>query len=279
MRTLTRTSRLLVGAVASVTFAVMAVAPASAAPAPAPLGVGHSVSYVALGDSYAYGLGADIPATQSYPAILATRAHLTLTNAAVPGATTYDVIHSQVPRNRAALEKAGLVTLTVGGDDLNAIGVAGICATYPASCQDAIAGALAKLPQLYTSLGVTLRTIRHAAPDARIVVTGYPKLLDPSLGLLYPSLGLVVPELNAAALALNTTIWAAVRESQVRGSSARFVSVVEPFLGHGLGSTDSWINSSGDGAFHPTTTGYLDGYYASIARDLACRPFLITKAA
>ena len=36
MRTLTRTSRLLVGAVASVTFAVMAVAPASAAPHPPP---------------------------------------------------------------------------------------------------------------------------------------------------------------------------------------------------------------------------------------------------
>jgi lysophospholipase L1-like esterase len=273
MRTLTRTSRLLVGAVASVTFAVMAVAPASAAPAPAPLGVGHSVSYVALGDSYAYGLGADNPATQSYPAILATRAHLTLTNAAVPGATTYDVTHSQVPSNHTALEKAGLVTLTVGGDDLDAIGVAAICATQPAaSCQAAIAGALAKLPQLYTSLGVTLRTIRDAAPHARIVVTGYPELLDPSLGQ-------VAQELNAAALALNTTIWAAVRESQVRGSSARFVSVVEPFLGHGLGSTDPWINSSGVGAFHPTTTGYLDGYYASIARDLACRPFLITKAA
>lgn len=267
-----KTSRLLVGAVATVTFAVLAIAPAAAASAYRSSDTESHVGYVALGDSYAFGIGAGDPATQSYPAVLAARDDLTLTNGAVSGATTYDVRTYQVPAQKDALKHARLVTLTVGGDDLGAIGVGITCALTPADCQAAIAAALAKLPQLYSSLQLTLQAIRAAAPHARIVVTGYPGLLDPSYGP-------VATELNAATLALNATIWAAAWQARLRGANVQYVSVVGPFRGHGIGSADSWINSSGDGALHPTTTGYRDGYALAIARTLAGSPFLTARAA
>jgi lysophospholipase L1-like esterase len=256
-------SRPLVAAVIAMTFAVMNIAPSSAAPGPDTQGAKPEASYVALGDSYAYGLGADNPVTESYPAVLAVSAGLTLTTAAVPGATTSEVTSFQVPSNRVALQHADLVTLTAGGNDLDAVKVAAICGTQSATdCQTAIASALGKLPKLYTSLGITLKAIRTAAPHARIVVTGYPELFDPSLG---PG----ARQFNTAAFALNTTIEAAVWKSRAHGGNVRFVSVVEPFLKHGLGSADSWINSSGVAPLHPTTTGYREGYYSALSQSRA----------
>ena len=95
MKTFSKTPRLLVGAVAMVTFAVMAAVPASAAHTSNNLNAGQKVKYVALGDSYAYGVGANDPATESYPADLdAARADIVLTaNLAEPGATMSDVIN------------------------------------------------------------------------------------------------------------------------------------------------------------------------------------------
>jgi lysophospholipase L1-like esterase len=80
--------------------------------------------YMALGDSIAAGYGA-IPATQGYvyllyqDGVIDTVPNTLFCNAAVPGATSKDVLDYQAPQ--VALFHPNVITLTVGGNDLFAI--------------------------------------------------------------------------------------------------------------------------------------------------------------
>ena len=262
--------------------------PAFAAP-PIPDHAGQKTLYVALGDSYAYGLGAD-PATQSYPALLGAQPRVVLTaNVTQPGATTSDVLTSQIPTARKELKKANLVTLTVGGNDLGVAAIAAVCtadptsATPSAECLAAVAQAQAKLGsgELYQSILATINAVAEAAPKAQIVVTGYPLLFDPGFGLpLSPSLNALALQVNGATLALNSTIQAAVLASQAAGNNVVFVSVMELFFGHGLGGAlDPWINSKGPGLFHPNANGYNLGYFTAITEILTTNQVLTSRAA
>ena len=84
---------------------------------------GHT-RYMALGDSIAAGYGA-LPATQGYvyllyqDSVFDTVPNTLFCNAAVPGATSKDVLDHQVPQ--VALFHPNVITLTVGGNDLFAI--------------------------------------------------------------------------------------------------------------------------------------------------------------
>ena len=286
VKTCSKTSRLLVGAVAMVTFAVMAAVPASAAPTSNNLNAGQKVKYVALGDSYAYGVGANDPAAESYPAVLdAARADIVLTaNLAESGATMSDVINIQLPSARGALKNADLVTVTVGGNDLNVAGIATVCAPPPTTpaCQSAILGAESMLTsgQLIVSMVGTLQAVRAAAPHAQIVVTGYPLLFDPAFGNGDPVLEQLAGEINYATGMLNFQIQSAASQAQV--SNIKFVDPAPFFAGHGIGCTTlgcSWIHFGDADSFHPTTTGYLNGYYPAIANVLASARVLAAKAA
>ena len=77
--------------------------------------------YLALGDSYTIGTGASSPAN-SWPAIIARRlaqeigGRALLTNPAVNGFTTLDVIEHELPQVRRV--KPDLVTILIGVNDL-----------------------------------------------------------------------------------------------------------------------------------------------------------------
>ena len=237
---------------------------------------GQKIKYVALGDSYAYGLGAN-PATESYPALLDGRRDVVLTaNRTAPGATTSDVLDSQLPTARGALKHADLVTLTVGGNDLNVIGIANTCtpgpAQDPAACAAALDRAYALVQPggtLLPSIVQTLNAVAAAAPDARLVVTGYPLLVDPQFGLPgSPELNALVQQINSATLALNATVEGAVAISASVGIDVQFVGVVPEFLGQGIGSADSWIHFGNEVGYHPTADGYRYGYAAAITREV-----------
>jgi hypothetical protein len=109
-----------------------------------------TVQYVALGDSYAAGQGAGsylnscLQSTKGYPELLDPEKRIRLqTNATCTGATTSDVATTQL---RSLNRDTRLVTLTVGGNDLDVSGVATTCTTgTPAACQAAINNALASL--------------------------------------------------------------------------------------------------------------------------------------
>jgi len=79
------------------------------------------VRYLALGDSYTIGTGASSPA-HSWPAIIAARlaeqtgGQVELTNPAINGFTTLDLIDDELPQVRRL--KPDLVTILVGVNDL-----------------------------------------------------------------------------------------------------------------------------------------------------------------
>ena len=235
-------------------------------------GAASVVEYVALGDSYAAGWGAP-PAdpedpcqrsAQGYPTLLddaQKRIELEV-NAACKGAKTADVINTQLS---ALNSDTRLVTLTVGGNDLNVADVAATCTTpgvTAAQCIADIQNAVtpAKLQALDDALTDLYANVAARAPDARIVVTGYPYLADPAPG------SPIITALNAATDQLNATIKQAVTVTQNADVNIRYVDVTAEFAGHGIFSPNPFIKPPGtEAAFHPNALGY--SVYATAIAD------------
>jgi len=238
--------------------------PASAAPT-APVN-----KYVALGDSYAAGqggggyTGACLRSPNGYPALLdAVKGTNLLRNVSCAQATTGIVNATQL----SALNRGTtLVTLTVGGNDLNVAGVAAACTLGDQTqCLTAIGDATARLPGLAGSLASTYSQVAAAAPNARVVVTGYPLLFAPSTD---PQLGPLIAQINGATVLLNRTIQMVVEQVTVPpNANIEYVDVSAAFEGHAIGNQDSWVNSPqiplNVDAFHPTPAGYR-AYAAAI---------------
>ena len=200
------------------------------------VGIGQ---YVALGDSYAAGQGGSqqydntcLRSPNGYPALLDAENKIHLrANAACTGATTSDVSEKQLS---ALKQSTRLVTLTVGAADLG----------------------LSR--DLYAEVADT-------APNALIVVTGYPLLFDHVQG------DDLKAQINRATAALNLTIKTAVESARNSGVNIVYVDVTEAFAGRGIdcGCPVPFINPPGTGknAFHPTAAGYL-AYAAAISAAL-----------
>lgn len=75
----------------------------------------RALRYLALGDSYTIGTGAS-DAAHAWPSIIAARLGAELTNPAVNGYTTLDLIREELPVFRAV--KPNLVTVLIGVNDL-----------------------------------------------------------------------------------------------------------------------------------------------------------------
>ncbi|MDF2574391.1 MAG: secreted hydrolase [Agromyces sp.] len=239
-------------AIVAVLSTGFAVAPAQAlAGGPPDHAANVKVSYVALGDSYAAGVGggdyvdACFTSPNGYAALLADdpgQVHTDLR--ACAGATTADVLGQLEGLDH----RTKSVTLTVGANDLGVAALATTCLTgTPEQCLAAVAQAQALLPQLAADLAITLGAIREAAPNATVYVTGYPLLFEPSAD---PRIAAV----NAGIVALNSVIQAAVAAA---GEGFVYVDVTQAFLGHGIGSPVPWIHGPFDAAaFHPNAAGY-----------------------
>lgn len=224
--------------------------------------------YVALGDSYAAGQGGGdyrndcLQSPNGYPALLdAVKGTNLLRNASCTLATTTDVTDTQLSTlNRGTT----VVTLTVGGNDLDVAGIAAICVSGDSvACSNAINAAAGILysGQLGIALAGTYAQIDAAAPNAHMIVTGYPYLFEPS------ATDPLINQLNAATTVLNQTIQGAVAQAAGAGASIEFVDVSGAFSGHGIGSGAPWINMTGPDAFHPTPAGYA-AYAAEIQEAL-----------
>ena len=117
---------------------------------------GPTVAYVALGDSLTFGLGADHPATSSYPALLAR--HLPpgsrVRNLAIPGITIADALDQELQAALAA--HPTLATVWLGYSDIT-------LATTPASYAKSLARLLASLRRQHARIFVA------NMPNPRIV--------------------------------------------------------------------------------------------------------------
>ncbi|MGO4536072.1 SGNH/GDSL hydrolase family protein [Leifsonia sp. 2MCAF36] len=218
--------------------------------------------YVAIGDSFAAGMGAGEEqgkcrlSPDAYPSVFARKAGIDLVvNAACAGATTSDLLKHQLI---ALDDRTDLVTLSIGGNDLGVAAIAGDCAAGKAvACRNQVTAALSLLNVLPDRLDTVYSAVAQAAPNARIVVTGYT--------LLYDSSDPGAPDfqtstaINAATLGLNEVIRQAVEERRAKGAAMTYLPV--DFAGHAIGDRTPWLNTSGPDIFHPTATGYAE--YAS----------------
>jgi lysophospholipase L1-like esterase len=222
-----------------------------------------TVPYVALGDSYAAGQGGggDTPencqrSPNGYPYRLDHRMRIDLVaNVACTGAKTSDVVSTQLGALSGDTE---LVTLTVGAADLGLSEVLAACtAVPPVKCQDAINFALSQLPGLGGDLFILYNAVETAAPNALIVVTGYPYLfeIDPA-----DPLAPLKAQINEAIRLLNSTIEQTVTAAAATGINIVYVDVTDEFAGHGIGSEEPFIHADGEDAYHPNADGY--GAYA-----------------
>lgn len=245
-------------------------------------------AYVALGDSQAAGTGnlpyADpdcLRSKRAYPNLLASMSGMPVASSACAGATTQDVVVEQLGDLGPATQ---LVTLTAGINNLGWQGVLAACSSGgdQAACAAAIAAAQQGIGGIPLSIGQTVGAIRSLAPNALIVVTGYPLLFGTvadscnaggSLKFSAQQAGMI----NAGMTGVNTAVQSGVAGYvQLTGDpGVRFVDIAQGFAGHGLCDTgDRWISGlvSGvptmDRTFHPNAAGQ-QSYAASIAAALA----------
>jgi lysophospholipase L1-like esterase len=241
---------------------------ASAAPASA------ADRYVALGDSYSSGTGAGAydrgascqRSRYAYPVLVAKRrTNLKLVFAACSGATTDDVLLTQSTR---LTRSTRLVTITIGGNDVdfasvfNACvqGASGACGAAIDSTQRSIRTALPG------DLDAVYAKIRRRAPEARVIVLGYPRLFSGASCQAIP--GAQASRLNTTASMLRDTVR---RRVKAAGGRFSFRDAIPAFAGHGICGRSPWINglvSPITNSFHPNRAGYREGYAPLVLRAL-----------
>jgi lysophospholipase L1-like esterase len=261
----------------------LAAAVALLVPAPAAAAGG---AYVALGDSYSSGTGTrsyllDGTTCQrsvlAYPSLLATSQGYALDLRACAGATVADV---------SALQLGALgpgtthVTLSVGGNDAGFAAVLTECAkpAWASNCGAAVDRAEAfirgTLPARLTSL---YAAVRARAPQAEVVVAGYPRVFSGvDCNALTWFSATEMARLNGTADLLNAT---------TAGLAARagftFGDPTSAFTGHAVCSSSEWVNGLSSPvaeSYHPNRLGHASGYAPVVGASLTGAPVAVTAA-
>ncbi|CAL9312948.1 SGNH/GDSL hydrolase family protein [Streptomyces sp. R02] len=248
---------LVLAVTAALTGSTAAQASAQAAPGP----------YVALGDSYSSGVGAGSYISSSGDCKRSTKAHPYLWAAAnspssfsftaCSGARTGDVLSGQLGPLSAS---TALVSISIGGNDAGFADVMTTCVLQSdSSCLSRIATARAFVDStLPGRLDGVYTAIRDRAPNAHVVVLGYPRFYR--LGTSCIGLSETKRKaINDASDHLNTAIAARAR---VYGFT--FGDVRTTFTGHEICSSDSWLHSVDwlniGNSYHPKAAGQSGGY-------------------
>jgi len=264
-----RISRVIFSAAIVVSTVVAGLVTAASAHAAGP------VNYVALGDSYSSGLGAGDYISSSGSCDRSTKAYpeqwaganspASFVSVACAGATTADVRASQVSALSASTT---LVSITIGGNDAGFASVMETCVLSSTSrCVNAVKTADAFIAgQLPARLDTTLHTIAAHAPNAKVVVLGYPDLYD--LSRSGSCIGLSTQDrtaLNQGADDLDNALQAAALANH-----DTFADVRGQFAGHEICDSGSWLHSLDifaiSSSYHPTAAGQELGYLPVFGR-------------
>ncbi|CAL9411110.1 SGNH/GDSL hydrolase family protein [Streptomyces griseomycini] len=223
--------------------------------------------YVALGDSYSSGLGAGgyisssgdcKRSTKAYPYLwAAANSPSSFDFTACSGARTGDVLSGQLGPLSSA---TGLVSVSVGGNDAGFADVMTTCVLQSDStCLSRVATARAYVDStLPGKLDGVYGAIRTRAPNAHVVVLGYPRFYQ--LGT--SCLGLSETKrkaINDAADHLDNAI-----AQRARAHGFTFGDVRPTFTGHEICSGNSWLHSVNwlniGESYHPKAAGQSGGY-------------------
>ena len=253
--------RLLALAAAALSLPLLVAPPAHAAPP----------SYVALGDSYSSGVGTrtyldDGTSCQrsvyAFPSLIAAARGYALNFRACSGAKVSDVTNTQLGALGAG---TGYVTISVGGNDAGFTSVITTCAepAWLSDCKGAVNKAQGYIKNtLPGSLATLYSSIRAKAPNATVVVVGYPRLFNGedcnALTWFSPSDESL---LNATADLLNSKLAAA---AAARGFA--FANPTSAFIGHAVCGDPEWLNGLSNPiseSYHPNRIGHASGLHAA----------------
>ncbi|MBA8924346.1 lysophospholipase L1-like esterase [Kutzneria viridogrisea] len=258
----------LSGAVAAATLAASWQAQAATAAVPS------GAKYVALGSSYAAGPG--IPPTKpgsppacarsanNYASQVAAKLKLALTDVTCSGATTANILTTaqsgQGPQIEAVTADTKLVTVTIGGNDVNYVG-----SLYAYSCQTSGGSGCAGVDQaamdtalksVHTKIGNVVSAVRRRAPQAKVLLVNYLTVL-PRTGPACTG----VP-LTQAQVDFERGVASRLRDATARAASASGASVIDAASAsatHDACSASPWIEKyappNGRAGYHPTPTG------------------------
>ena len=253
---MTFVTRLRRPAVAALTVAAAALAGLVLTAGPA--GAAGAGRYVALGDSYAsaplvpvqYGQPAGCSrSNRNYPALVAKGLEVAdFRDVSCGGATTKDMTAAQqVPGGRnapqldAVTAAATLVSVTIGGNDIGFGSIIQECATRSplkptgSACKDFYNSGgtdqlAARIRATAPKVADVLEGIADRAPDAKIVVVGYPAILPDSGPGCFP----IVPFSPGDVAYLRSTEKAlnAMLADEAGSAGAVFVDTYTPSIGH-----------------------------------------------
>lgn len=236
--------------------------------------IGAAPEYVALGDSYASGLGTReyyiksgtcLRSPHAYPVASAARLGADLTFRACSKATIDDVT-AQLKALDAATR---YVSVQVGGNDAGFTRVITECAkpAWLQNCAGAVRTARRfinrRLPQ---GLAGLYSRIERRSPSASVVAVGYPRLFhdeDCNAGTWFSPADRTL--LNDTADILNRRV-----QAQARASGFAFANPTRAFLGHAICDSPEWINGLSSPiteSYHPNRAGQ-HGYARLVTRRL-----------
>ena len=262
---MTHSSPLRRALVAALGLLALLVAPLAAPSAPAQAAAS---SYVALGDSYSSGVGArsylaDGTACQrsvhAHPNLIAVQRGYAFNFRACSGATVPDVTNLQLDALSAA---TSYVSVSVGGNDAGFASVLTTCALpwWAGNCTAAVDRAQRYITgTLPDALSTLYARIRSKAPNARVVVVGYPRVFngrDCNAGTFFTAAEM--KRLNETADLLNNRTAA---QAAARGFG--FANPTGRFLGHAVCDDPEWLNGLSfpiTESYHPNRAGQASGY-------------------
>jgi lysophospholipase L1-like esterase len=231
--------------------------------------------YTALGDSYSSGVGTRTYYADSgscyrgpnaYPVQVAARLGAPLTFAACSGAKVADVLNQLGSLNTST----AFVTVSVGGNDAGFADVITRCALpWPFTCTNEINNANniirntlpGALDNLYTQ-------IRSRAPNAKVVVAGYPRLFNGE----ECNLGARISPAEQASLNATADLLATTISGRAAAHGFGFVDVRTAFTGHAVCDDVEWLNGLSNPileSYHPNAAGQTNGYTPLVASALS----------
>jgi lysophospholipase L1-like esterase len=240
--------------------------------------------YVALGDSYSAGplipttdlAGGCARSDHNYPSLVAARLHVPhFVDVTCSGATTGDLTRVQPtfgdaripPQLRAVTRSTDLVTLGVGGNDLDLFGtLINTCTRLRSSdpggapCARRLAAVgpdlEAATATIRSRVAASLQAVRRRAPEADLVLVGYPRLV-PDTGTC-AALPLATGD-YAEGRRISRVLDRALAQAAAR-TGVRYVDMYDASRGHDICSSAPWVNGRVTDrqralAYHPLAAG------------------------
>ncbi len=195
--------------------------------------------------------------THAYPwLVFQQRPNTALRFVACSGATTASLMQTQI---RSVSSGTDIVTVTIGGNDIGFADLIVQCTLL--DCSRSLDRTRSRLSSfLGPRLDTVYEAIERRAPDARVVVLGYPRMFSGASCPATPGITSIErSKANRLADRLDRLI-----ASRAAAFGFTYRSAITSFAGHATCSPNAWLNGLDvnrlSDSYHPNRKGHRAGY-------------------